>query len=143
MDRAKSATLGELRICLLNNELRVTQLIALYMKKQYDMKKTLLTETARLKETSSKFSPFTEDQRKMMKGWRNDFFLKVAQGLGDEKKDQLECVKNLIVEIWHPLIIYGKLSGISLETAIEDFKIHSAHGMVGFPNLDGQASVVR
>jgi hypothetical protein len=113
-----------------------------FVHEEESMRKTMLTETARLRETLSELSLFTEDQRNMMKAWKNDFFMKAAQGLQDYEKDQLLCVKNLIVEVWLPLIIYGSLSGISLEAAIEDFKIRSAREKVLFPNVDGQASVV-
>jgi hypothetical protein len=105
------------------------------MKKKNSVRKTMLTETASLRETLSELSPFTEDQRKMIKAWKNDFFMKAAQGLQDYEKDELLCVKNIILEAWLPLIIYGSLSGISLEAAIEDFKIHPAREMVVFHNI--------
>jgi len=90
------------------------------MKKKLDMTKTLLRETAKLKERIVR-SPFTSIQINAMTEWLDEFFREVEEGLKEDKRQKLEFAKSNVIHIWQPVIIYGKLKRVSLEVAIQDF----------------------
>jgi len=130
MRMAASINSEMLRQCLYKSQRRIETLFLLFTKKKYDMKKTLLKETVRLRDNTMKVSPFSKDQVKEMDQWRKNFFKIISAEVSEEKKEKLQCVQTSIIDVWHPIIVYGKLTGVSLEIAIEDFLVRSSRGIV-------------
>jgi len=98
-----------------------SSILTLYLNEDFCMWKTLLKETARLQEMSLGYNPFVTDSHLgRINGWKNNYLYQSIGTLDDERRAKLLFFKEEIIEIWLRVILYGKLAGISLESAIFD-----------------------